>query len=130
GQANGTNTADGCYLGLENGEKVINQPITFGGLTYFSTSKPVPPSANSCYRGQSTAYELPLYCRPPKSQTLMTDGLPPSPVVGYVEINGKLQPFVIGGINNKASSIEAKKPDIPIPSKRKRTYWYLDNKDR
>ena len=32
---------DACYVQMAiNGEKVINQPVTFGGVTYFSTSRP------------------------------------------------------------------------------------------
>ena len=32
---------DACYVQMaSNGEKVINQPVTFGGVTYFSTSRP------------------------------------------------------------------------------------------
>ena len=33
---------EGCSYALAtNGEKVINQPITFGGITYFSTNRPL-----------------------------------------------------------------------------------------
>ncbi len=42
--ADGATTDDqGCAYALaSNGEKVINQPITFGGITYFSTNRPLP----------------------------------------------------------------------------------------
>ena len=59
---------------------------------------------------------MPLVCRNPKFNNLVGDGLPPSPVVGYVDVgNGKLVPFVIGGPNDKNSAIEAARANILIP---------------
>jgi type IV pilus assembly protein PilY1 len=123
---------EGCaYPFATNGERVINQPITFGGITYFSTNRPLPPGDGKCSRSQSRAYQVPLMCRPPTFRTLAGDGLPPSPVVGYVDVGGgKLVPFVIGGPNDKNSSIEVNRANIPIPAKRKRSYWFMDNRDR
>jgi type IV pilus assembly protein PilY1 len=135
-EVNSTNTAgrdaEGCAYALAtNGEKVINQPITFGGITYFSTNRPLPPSSGSCTRAQNKAYQMPLICRNPKSNNLIGDGLPPSPVVGYVDVGrGKLVPFVIGGANDKNSAIEASRANIPIPAKRRRSYWFMENRDR
>jgi type IV pilus assembly protein PilY1 len=124
--------AEGCaYSFATNGEKVINQPITFGGITYFSTNRPLPPSAGRCSRAQNRAYQVPLVCRPPTYRDLVGEGLPPSPVVGYVDVGGgKLVPFVIGGANDKNSAIEVNRANIPIPAKRKRSYWFIDNRDR
>jgi type IV pilus assembly protein PilY1 len=135
-EVNAANTAgydtEGCYFPLAtNGEKVINQPITFGGVTYFSTNRPLPPSSGSCSRSQNRAYQMPLVCRNPKFNNLVGDGLPPSPVVGYVDVGkGKLVPFVIGGPNDKNSAIEAARANILIPAKRKRSYWFMENRDR
>jgi type IV pilus assembly protein PilY1 len=124
--------AEGCAYSLAtNGEKVINQPITFGGITYFSTNRPLPPSAGRCSRAQNRSYQVPLVCRPPTYRDLVGEGLPPSPVVGYVDVGGgKLVPFVIGGANDKNSAIEVNRANIPIPAKRKRSYWFIDNRDR
>jgi type IV pilus assembly protein PilY1 len=123
---------EGCSYALAtNGEKVINQPITFGGITYFSTNRPLPPGSGSCARAQNRSYQMPLLCRNPSSRTLIGDGLPPSPVVGYVDVGrGRLVPFVIGGANDKNSAIEANRANIPIPAKRKRSYWFMENRDR
>jgi type IV pilus assembly protein PilY1 len=124
--------AEGCaYSFATNGEKVINQPITFGGITYFSTNRPLPPGGGSCSRAQNRSYSVPLVCRPPSYRNLIGDGLPPSPVVGYVDVGGgKLVPFVIGGPNDKNSAIEVNRAQILIPGKRKRSYWFMDNRDR
>jgi type IV pilus assembly protein PilY1 len=123
---------EGCaYSFATNGEKVINQPITFGGVTYFSTNRPLPPGGGSCSRAQNRAYSVPLVCRPPTYRNLVGDGLPPSPVVGYVDVGGgKLVPFVIGGPNDKNSAIEVSRAQILIPGKRKRSFWFMDNRDR
>jgi type IV pilus assembly protein PilY1 len=123
---------EGCYFSLAtNGERVVNQPITFGGVTYFSTNRPLPAGGGACTRSQSRAYQMPLVCKAPIYRNLVGDGLPPSPVVGYVNVGGgKLVPFVIGGANDKNSSIEVERANIPIPAKRKRSFWFMENRDR
>jgi type IV pilus assembly protein PilY1 len=123
---------EGCaYSFATNGEKVINQPITFGGVTYFSTNRPLPAGSGSCSRAQNRSYSVPLVCRAPTYRNLVGDGLPPSPVVGYVDVGGgKLVPFVIGGPNDKNSAIEVNRAQILIPGKRKRSFWFMDNRDR
>jgi type IV pilus assembly protein PilY1 len=133
----GTDGENGCFLTFSEaklGEKVINQPITFAGITYFSTNRPVLRSENAkaCSATRSRAYQVPLICRaPPEPIALSGDGLPPSPVVGYVEVgNGKVVPFVIGGANTKKSAIEVTRPQISIPGNRKRSYWFMQNQDR
>jgi type IV pilus assembly protein PilY1 len=122
---------EGCaYSFATNGEKVVNQPITFGGITYFSTNRPLPPSSGSCSRAQNRSYSVPLVCRPPSYRNLIGDGLPPSPVVGYVDVGGgKLVLFVIGGPNDKNSAIEVNRAQILI-RQGKRSYWFMDNRDR
>ena len=127
-----TTDEQGCAYALAtNGEKVINQPITFGGITYFSTNRPLPAGAGNCSRSQSRAYQLPLVCKVPTYRNLVGDGLPPSPVVGYVDVGGgRLVPFVIGGGGETNSSIEGERANIPIPAKRKRSFWFMENRDR
>ena len=132
GAEGATTDEQGCAYALaSNGEKVINQPITFGGITYFSTNRPLPAGAGNCTRSQSRAYQLPLVCQVPTYRTLVGDGLPPSPVVGYVDVGGgRLVPFVIGGGGETNSSIEGERARIPIPAKRKRSFWFMENRDR
>nr|MBA2412678.1 hypothetical protein [Burkholderiaceae bacterium] len=132
GAAGATTDEEGCYYPLAtNGERVINQPITFGGITYFSTNRPLPADGGACSRSQSRAYQMPLVCRAPTYKNLVGDGLPPSPVVGYVDVGGgRLVPFVIGGGGETSSSIEAERARIAIPAKRKRSFWFMENRDR
>ena len=70
----------------DRGEKIVNQPVTFGGQTYFSTTA-TSTDPNSC--AISSSQRL---CRPAVlphdrgRRTSKAEGLPPSPVVGYVAI--------------------------------------------
>jgi type IV pilus assembly protein PilY1 len=129
------NNPEACYVRMTGtGEKVINQPVTFGGVTYFSTSRPST-GGKTCSTILSKAYQVPLVCQKETATELVGDGLPPSPVVGYVEVTGAdgkdtVVPFVIGGPNTKKSSIEVGRPNLSIPGNRKRSYWYMRNQDR
>lgn len=134
--------AAGCYIPMStSGEKIVNAPVTVGGITYFSTNKPAPVSTNSCSAnlGIAKVYSAPLFCKVATSQTLTGGGLPPSPVTGTVTVsytvttNGvdqtltKLVPFIIGAPNSKGSGIEGSKITPTIIPVRKRGYWYREN---
>ena len=129
-------TANGCYMTLAwNGEKVVNAPTTIGGVAYFGTNRPPPDSALSCRGnlGEAYAYKFPLFCKPPTSTKLVTDGMPPSPVAGIVtiDVNGKPTqvPFIIGGGQRKSPFL----PEVPEPAVspvRQRQFWYINNTNR
>lgn len=128
----------GCYLPLQTGEKVVTNASSIGGTTFFSTNRPTPAVEGSCSAnlGEARAYELPLFCKPARSQVLVGGGLPPSPVVGVIQLSttppgsstpvSKVVPFVIGGISPKQSALEIKKVTPTIPIKRRRPYWYTE----
>ena len=132
----------GCYIPMgTSGEKIVNAPLTVGGITYFSTNKPDPVRAMSCSAnlGIAKVYSAPLFCNAATSQTLTGGGLPPSAVSGTVAVNytvttngvpstvTKLVTFVIGAPNTKGSGIEGTKVTPKIIPVRKRQYWFLDN---
>jgi type IV pilus assembly protein PilY1 len=132
----------GCYLAMNTGgEKIVNALTTVGGMTYFGTNQPTSSSTNMCKPnlGVAKVYAVPLFCQAPSSQTLVSGGLPPSPVAGTVEVSytvnqdgtevtlQKRVPFIIGGINPKASPIEVTKVNPNISPRRKRSYWFLEN---
>jgi type IV pilus assembly protein PilY1 len=133
----GTNPP-GCYLALDtNGEKVVTGAVSSGGYTYFSTNKPTPPASTSCVSnlGVAQTYRMPLFCGVADSIQLAGGGLPPSPVVGMVEVqvppayvqNGltkKQVPFIIGGFNSQLSGLSVSKVPINVDPTRKRIYWY------
>ena len=132
--------ASGCFIPMSTaGEKIINAPVSIGGISYFSTNKPSVPDANSCSSnlGVSKVYSAPLFCAAATSQVLTGGGLPPSPVTGIVTVNyaspltgqtvSKKVPFIIGAPNSKGSGIEGSKVTPLITPVRKRRYWYLEN---
>jgi type IV pilus assembly protein PilY1 len=130
--------AKGCYVQLEPGEKVVNAPLTIGGVTYFGTNRPTPADPTSCSAnlGEARSYRLPLMCKAPEYTVLEGGGLPPSPVGGIVEVTytnpvtGEEEtrhvPFIIGGENEKKSPIEASRVKIAVPPKRSKIYWHTE----
>jgi type IV pilus assembly protein PilY1 len=134
-----TTTARGCFLSLDpRGEKVVNAAVTAGGITYFSTNRPTPPSGDSCTGtlGEAKVYGMPLVCKAAQSEVLKGGGMPPGTVTGTVAItvgtaadgtpNVRRMPFLIGGFNVMRSGIEGSKVPIAIPPRRKRLYWYSE----
>jgi type IV pilus assembly protein PilY1 len=129
---------NGCYLDLTSGEKVVTSSASIAGTAYFSTNRPTPPDGASCRAnlGEARAYEVPLFCKSQASQVLTGGGLPPSPVVGMVQVTSsvagggtvsRVVPFVIGGINPKKSALEIKKVTPVVPVKRRRPYWFVES---
>lgn len=131
---------NGCYIPMATtGEKIVNAPVSVGGITYFSTNQPAPVSTNSCSAnlGIAKVYSAPLFCKAATAQTLVGGGLPPSPVTGTVTVSytspitgetvTKRVPFIIGAPNSKGSGIEGSKVTPTITPVRKRRYWYLEN---
>ena len=130
----------GCFIPMSTaGEKIINAPVSIGGISYFSTNKPSVPDANSCSSnlGVAKVYSAPLFCAAATSEVLTGGGLPPSPVTGVVSVNytspltgqtvSKQVPFIIGAPNSKGSGIEGSKVTPLIIPVRKRRYWNLEN---
>ncbi|HQR99827.1 MULTISPECIES: PilC/PilY family type IV pilus protein [unclassified Polaromonas] len=131
---------NGCYIPMATtGEKIVNAPVSVGGITYFSTNQPAPVSTNACSAnlGIAKVYSAPLFCKAAAAQTLVGGGLPPSPVTGTVTVSytspitgetaTKRVPFIIGAPNSKGSGIEGSKVTPTITPVRKRRYWYLEN---
>ena len=139
GRAGTTDTlTNGCYVAMSTaGEKIINAPVTVGGITYFSTNKPTPASSGACTAnlGQAKVYSAPLFCRAAISNVLTGGGLAPSPVTGVVTVSytnlagqaaTKQVPFIIGAPNSKGSGIEGSKVTPTVTPTRKRRYWYIE----
>lgn len=130
----------GCKIPMSiSGEKIVNAPVSVGGITYFSTNTPAPVSSNSCSAnlGVAKVYSAPLFCAAATNQQLVGGGLPPSPVTGTVTVSytssttgqtvTKQVPFIIGAPNSKGSGIEGSKVTTTVTPVRKRRYWYLEN---
>lgn len=128
----------GCYLPMDpRGEKVVTSAVTTGGYTYFSTNRPTPPSPDSCTNnlGIAKGYRVALFCGTPESIEFAGGGLPPSPVIGEVEVTvapvdplgedeTKRVPFIIGGFNMELSGLSVSRVPIKVDPTRRRTYWF------
>lgn len=146
GQVGSTdNMMNGCYIPMSTaGEKIVNAPLSFRGITYFGSNRPTPPETGICKAnlGEAKTYAAPNFCRPATSDVLKGGGLPPSPVMGFVTVSytqnidgvekiiTKQKEFLIGAPNAKHSAIEAGKTTTSLKVPRKRRYWYQENKPR
>jgi type IV pilus assembly protein PilY1 len=131
-------SGSGCYLPLEQGEKVVNASTSIAGYSYFGTNRPTSvASTNSCAANLGTAksYAMPLFCVAASGQVLAGGGLPPSPVAGLVTVsytaaNGaqatRQVPFVIGAPNPSGSAIQASRPRPSVNAPRLRRYWFQE----
>ena len=139
-------TLGSSYLGwrmdLENGrgEQTVTSAAIFGGLVFFSTNRPVQTVVGQCSSnlGEARGYAVNLLnasgavgteelCGGDRSGTFIGGGLPPSPVVGAVPVNGKQVTVVIGGIQRTgaaSSPIAAQRVRPTITQRRARLYWY------
>ena len=128
---------DGCFMALEQGEKVVNAAASIAGFSFFGTNRPTPPSASSttcsANLGIAKSYAMPLFCVASAGTVLAGGGLPPSPVAGIVTVDradgSSLQvPFVIGAPNPKNSGIEGSRVRLTVDAPRKRRYWYHETR--
>jgi type IV pilus assembly protein PilY1 len=127
-------TGMGCYLPLQQGEKVVNAATTIGGKSHFGTNQPkVPDSTNSCTGDLGTArgYTMPLFCAQPTSTVYPGGGLPPSPISGTVSITNadgsrSTHHFYTGGDQTRGP-LSPNDPNIKISKSRKRIYWYQES---
>lgn len=126
----------GYYFSFSYGEQGVNAPVTSAGYTYFGTNQSNTTSANMCAAnlGAARTYQVKTLTGN-HAYTLFTGGgLPPSPVVGLVNIvvNGEERqvPFGIGigtpGCTSAdcTSALGGVRPPINVSTKRHRTYWY------
>jgi type IV pilus assembly protein PilY1 len=127
----------GCYLPMDpRGEKVVTSAVTTGGYTYFSTHRPNTVAPDSCTNdlGVAKGYRMALFCGTAESVEFAGGGLPPSPVIGEVEVQvppvsppgepeTRRVPFIIGGFNAELSGLAVSRVPIKVDPTRRRTYW-------
>ncbi|TAN13149.1 MAG: pilus assembly protein PilY [Burkholderiaceae bacterium] len=130
------NSGSGYYVTLEGeGEKGVNAPTSFGGSVYFGTNRPLTNNPLTCKvdLGEARGYTVNFLSGAKVWNHFDGGGLPPSPVVGIVaiELNDGTkmqQPFIIGGGGGQAadgtSALGVERAKIPIPTAKRRTFWY------
>ena len=83
--------------------------------------------------GEARGYTVNFLTGAKNSKAFDGGGLPPSPVAGIVNIELEdgtevQQPFVIGTPDGQgadgSSALGVARPIIPIPTTKRRTYWY------
>jgi len=131
-------SSKGWYFNMPNTcEQVVNKATSIGGYTYFGTNQPVTNTSCAANLGIARGYAVSISggCAPPgadRSITFTGGGLPPSPVAGIVDIDGKKVTFCLGcgtdatsrtGTGGKASSLGGNKIKI-APKGKQRTFWY------
>lgn len=135
-------TMKGWYMDLNQngqGEQTVGSAVIAGGLVTFSTNRPVPSSADSCAPalGEARGYWVNLFnasgainvsgsCDGNRSSVFVGGGLPPSPVIGTVPIDGKPTTVIIGAPQRSGGASSQYSPQHIKPiiqSKRKVKYW-------
>jgi len=130
----------GWYYSLNAaGEKVVNAPLTIGGVVYFATNRPISGAVCKATLGEARSYAISFLDgtgkRPPGgvdtgddvySEVLTGGGLPPSPVAGLVDINGTVVPVCLG-CGERRSAFEAGSPPIDPSPVRRKVYWKFKN---
>jgi type IV pilus assembly protein PilY1 len=132
----------GWYMDLDaygRGEQTVTSAAIVGGFVAFSTNRAVPQSPNACAPlGEARGYAVNLFnasgvigvqpaaCGGERSGVFTAGGLPPSPVVANVDIDGKVETIGIGVVNlagGASSGIQSQKVFQLPPQRRARIYW-------
>lgn len=129
------------------GELTVTSALILAGQVIFSTNRPMDPAIGSCATGlgEARGYWLNLTnasgtinsvnggtCGGSRSSTFASDGMPPSPVVGTVIIDGKPETIVIGAVDQgkgDSSAISPNKVVPPVKPTRKRIYHKVQGVD-
>ena len=138
----------GWYLSLNNhgvGEQTVTSASIAGGMFTFSTNRPIAPAAGSCSTtlGEARGYIVNLFngsgaigvtgsCGGDQSSVFIGGGLPPSPVLATVLVDGQTQTVWIGAIQKNggpSAVIGAQTILPPLNFKRKMMYWFTSGAD-
>ena len=139
---------NGWYLDLTangTGEQGVTSSVIVAGMVTFSTNRPLPASAQSCgsVLGEARGYFVNLFnasgsiaapnnasCGGDRSSIFAGGGLPPSPVIGIVPIDGQPTAVLIGAVQRDGTNSSPIKPSTivpPITQVRTRTYKSINS---
>jgi type IV pilus assembly protein PilY1 len=143
-----TSTMKGWYMDLNQngaGEQTVTSAVIAGGMAVFSTNRPIPAAAGTCSTtlGEARGYLVSLFngsgsigvnglCGGARSAAFVGGGLPPSPVIGNVPINGTPTAVIIGAVQKSggaSSPISPQELKPPITPTRKTIYWKSSGED-
>lgn len=125
-------SADGWYIRLAQGEKVVSNAVSLDGTTVFNTHRPDPDPEQCEQLGLAYVYQInyenaaAVFNNTPgelnkadRASKVPGGGYPPPPVHIVVQLDGKIREGISTGPNVKDGS------DIEYGARR-RTYWYSD----
>jgi Tfp pilus tip-associated adhesin PilY1 len=145
-----TSTDSGWYMNLNQygkGEQTVTSALILAGQVVFSTNRPIDPADGSCATGlgEARGYWMNLLnasgtidqtnpgsCGGDRSSKFVSGGMPPSPVVGTVLINGRPETVVIGAVDQGKglnTPISPNKVIPPVKPIRKRIYHKVQGID-
>jgi type IV pilus assembly protein PilY1 len=137
-----SSTLKGWFMNLNQngqGEQTVTSALIAGGMATFSTNRPIPPVTGTCATtlGEARGYWVNLFngsgaigvtasCGGSRSSIFVGGGLPPSPVLGTVPVDGKATTVVIGAPQREGganSPISPQQVNPVIKSTRHTIYW-------
>ncbi|MBI3284597.1 MAG: hypothetical protein HYZ65_07060 [Burkholderiales bacterium] len=137
-----TSNLKGWFMDLNQngtGEQTVTSAVIVAGMVTFSTNRPIPPDQGTCATslGKAYGYWLNLFngsgaigvsgtCDGTRSAEFVGGGLPPSPVLGIVPVDGKPTSVIIGAVqrgSGASTAISPQRIDPAIIMKRKTIYW-------
>jgi type IV pilus assembly protein PilY1 len=121
------------------GEQTVTSAVIVGGFVAFSTNRAIPRSANVCApQGEARGYAVnllnasgvigaqPNTCGGDRSGPFVGGGLPPSPVVNNVNVDGKVETIGIGVVclsGCASAGVQSQRVFNLPPQPRTRVYW-------
>ncbi|MCF8159468.1 MAG: hypothetical protein K9J76_02080 [Polaromonas sp.] len=142
----------GWFVDLDNGrgEQTVTSSVISGGMVTFSTNRPLSASSSAtCANslGEARGYWLNLFsgagavgvdgiCGDPSSTTnppsssaiFVGGGLPPSPVLGIIPVDGVMTNIIIGAVQKSggvSTAVSPQQSKANIPPFRKKVYDYI-----
>jgi type IV pilus assembly protein PilY1 len=148
-----TSSTSGWFLSYDEvdepdheGEQTVTSAVIAAGMVSFSTNRPVPSSQGSCSTalGVASGYWVNLFnasggisasgssCGGTRYIPFVGEGLPPSPVLASVPVDGSVTQVIIGAAQLNGGASTAISPQAIGPAivpKRKLIYWKSSGTD-
>ncbi len=134
----GPNAADCAAGSTTKGEQVVTSAVIVGGLVAFSTNRAIYQPNVCAPLGEARGYLVNLFnssgtigsadatCGASRSSPFVGGGLPPSPVVGTVMVDGRPVTILIGAANKKggtSTSLQGQEGFTLKPQRRYRIFY-------
>jgi Tfp pilus tip-associated adhesin PilY1 len=137
-----TSASKGWFMDLtRRGEQTVTSAVIAGGAVAFSTNRAIPAASGTCAStlGEARGYLMNLtnasgtigsngLCGGSRSSVFVGGGLPPSPVIATVNIDGVVDTVGIGIVDPSGLGpeipIRPRPIAVPLNLKRRPVYWF------